>query len=51
MTGPRAHRCGRCKAWACYGFAAPHDNPDPWQVWACAAHRDAAEAAWRSRFG
>lgn len=43
--------CGRCKEPAPFGFGPPHGREDRGTLHACMDHRDAAEAAWRRRYG
>ena len=51
MTPRPLPACGRCRAPAPFGFGPPHGQPNRGTLYACAAHRDAAEAAWRQRYG
>ena len=50
MTPRPLPPCGRCGAPARFGFTAPHGRAPRGSLYACAAHREAAEAAWRQRY-
>ena len=48
---PHTHPCGRCGAPdAAFGYGPPHGRTGP-TIWACHAHRGAAEQWWRKTYG
>lgn len=46
---PIARRCGRCGAFALFGFGPPHGKSGP-RIHACEDHVADAEQWWRERY-